>query len=128
LESLIFAKDPIAASKLGHARGVALLVCARAQLSAYEYAPTLIKRAVTGTGRAEKHQVGQMIRILLKLESLPRADASDALAIALTHLQQVPVQLTQGRLSPASAGLMALLSTSAASGVRRGHKRRGSTV
>lgn len=87
IESLFFAKDAQAAAKLGHARGVALLVAARAGLAAYEYAPTLVKRTVAGMGRAEKSQVAQMVRLLLGLTEVPRADAADALAIAVTHLQ-----------------------------------------
>jgi crossover junction endodeoxyribonuclease RuvC len=87
IESLFFAKDAQAASKLGHARGVGLLVCARAGLPAYEYAPTRVKRTVTGAGRADKSQVAHMIRVMLGLAETPRADAADALAIAVTHLQ-----------------------------------------
>jgi len=87
IESLFFAKDASAAAKLGHARGVALLVCTRSGLSCFEYAPTLVKRTVAGQGRAEKAQVAQMIRIVLGLSEIPRFDASDALAVAVTHLQ-----------------------------------------
>jgi len=87
IESLFFAKDASAAAKLGHARGVGLLVCARAGLGSFEYAPTRVKRTVTGAGRADKSQVAQMIRVLLGLTTLPPADAADALAIAVTHLQ-----------------------------------------
>lgn len=87
IESLFFAKDAQAASKLGHARGVALLVCSRAGLPSFEYAPTRVKRTVTGAGRAEKSQVAQMVRVILGLRELPPADAADALAIAMTHLQ-----------------------------------------
>jgi crossover junction endodeoxyribonuclease RuvC len=88
VETLFFAKDAQAAAKLGHARGVVLLVCARAGLAVYEYAPALVKRAVTGSGRAEKAQVAQMIRVVLGLPSAPPADAADALALAVTHLQR----------------------------------------
>lgn len=86
IESLFFAKDAQAAAKLGHARGVALLVCARAGLASFEYAPTRVKLSVAGTGRAEKSQVAQMIRVVLGLTELPRPDAADALAIAVTHV------------------------------------------
>jgi crossover junction endodeoxyribonuclease RuvC len=88
VEALFFAKDAQAAAKLGHARGVVLLVCARAGLEVYEYAPALVKRAVAGSGRAEKAQVAQMIRIVLGLSSAPSSDAADALALAVTHLQR----------------------------------------
>jgi crossover junction endodeoxyribonuclease RuvC len=87
IESLFFAKDAQAAAKLGHARGVALLVCARAGLASFEYAPARVKRTIAGAGRADKAQVAQMIRVVLGLGELPRADAADALAIAVTHLQ-----------------------------------------
>lgn len=87
IESLFFAKDAQAAAKLGHARGVALLVCARAGLPSFEYAPARVKRTVAGAGRAGKAQVAQMIRVVLGLSELPRPDAADALAIAVTHLQ-----------------------------------------
>ena len=90
VEALFFAKDAQAAAKLGHVRGVALLVCARAGLVVHEYAPALVKRAVAGSGRAEKGQVAQMIRVILGLPSAPPADAADALALAVTHLQKVP--------------------------------------
>jgi crossover junction endodeoxyribonuclease RuvC len=88
VEALFYAKDAQAAAKLGHARGVALLVCARAGLAVHEYAPALVKKAIVGNGRAEKEQVAQMIRVILGLPSLPPADAADALALAVTHLQK----------------------------------------
>jgi crossover junction endodeoxyribonuclease RuvC len=91
VEAIFFAKDAQAAAKLGHARGVALLVCARAGLALFEYPPALVKRAVTGHGRAEKGQVAQMIRVVLGLSALPPADAADALALAVAHLQHMPV-------------------------------------
>lgn len=87
IETLFFAKDASAAAKLGHARGVALLVCARLGLASFEYAPARVKRTVTGRGLADKAQVAQMIRIVLGLPAAPRSDAADALAIAVTHLQ-----------------------------------------
>lgn len=87
IESLFFAKDAQAAAKLGHARGVALLVCARSLLPSFEYAPARVKRTVAGAGRAEKGQVAEMVRVILGLPVVPKADAADALAIALTHLQ-----------------------------------------
>ena len=87
IESLFFAKDAQAAAKLGHARGVALLVVARSGLAAFEYAPARVKRTVAGAGRADKAQVAQMVRVMLGLREAPPADAADALAIAVTHLQ-----------------------------------------
>jgi len=91
VEALFFAKDAQAAAKLGHARGVALLVCARAGLEVFEYPPARVKLAVVGSGRADKAQVAQMIRVVLGLAALPPADAADALALAVTHLQHAPL-------------------------------------
>jgi crossover junction endodeoxyribonuclease RuvC len=102
VEALFYARDAQAAAKLGHARGVALLVCARAGLDVHEYAPALVKRAVAGSGRAEKVQVAQMIRVVLGLSSSPPGDAADALALAVTYLQHavLPTQPTgNSRLS-----------------------------
>lgn len=87
IEALFFAKDAQAAAKLGHARGVGLLVCARAGLPSFEYPPARVKRTVAGAGAADKAQVAQMVRVLLGLPGLPPPDAADALAIAVTHLQ-----------------------------------------
>jgi crossover junction endodeoxyribonuclease RuvC len=89
VEALFFAKDASAAAKLGHARGVALLVCARAGVDIYEYAPARVKLAVAGHGRAEKAQVAQMVRVVLGLATAPEADAADALALAIAHLQHI---------------------------------------
>lgn len=98
VESLFFAKDAQAAAKLGHARGVALLVCARAALRVFEYAPALVKRAIAGNGRADKAQVAQMVRVLLGLPEIPRADAADALAIAIVHCRRIPLPAQPGRV------------------------------
>src|SRR5579859_7546738 len=89
VEALFFAKDAQAAAKLGHARGVALLVCARAGLEVHEYAPARVKLALAGNGRAEKAQVAQMVRVVLGLHMAPKGDAADALALAIAHLQHI---------------------------------------
>ncbi len=91
VESLFFHKDPQAASKLGHARGVVLLCCARSGLDVAEYAPARVKRTVTGNGAADKRQVALLVRAMLALDSVPPSDAADALALALTHLRQAPL-------------------------------------
>jgi crossover junction endodeoxyribonuclease RuvC len=91
VEAIFFAKDAQAASKLGHARGVALLVCARAGLEIHEYAPARVKLAIAGNGRAEKAQVAQMVRVVLGLAVAPEADAADALAVAIAHLQHIRI-------------------------------------
>jgi len=86
IEDIFFARFPQAALMLGHARGVALLAAAQAGLSVSTYPPAVVKRAVVGSGRAEKQQVAILVGTLLGLRELPGEDATDALAIALTHL------------------------------------------
>lgn len=72
--------------KLGQVRGVAMLVAERAALETFEYSPRLVKQTVVGYGNAEKHQVQEMVRILLSLSSAPEPqDAADALAVAICH-------------------------------------------
>ncbi len=96
VETLFFHKDAQAASKLGHARGVVLLVLERAGIALAEYAPARVKQTVTGGGRAEKTQVAHMIKMLLNLRELPPADAADALALAVTHLRRAPIDARLG--------------------------------
>ncbi len=87
VENIFYARNVRSALKLGHARGVALLAAAEAGIPVVEYAPAEIKRAVVGYGRAEKHQVQQMIKLLLALEKAPSPhDVADALAVAICHL------------------------------------------
>lgn len=87
VETLFFHKDPQAAAKLGHARGVVLAVLARRGVTLFEYAPARVKRTIAGSGQAKKPQVAEMVRVLLALTQAPPADAADALALALTHLR-----------------------------------------
>ena len=77
--------DPRSALKLGQARGIVLLVPAKAGLLVAEYAPNLIKKSIVGAGRAEKIQVRKMIAVLLPKAAPETDDAADALAIAITH-------------------------------------------
>ena len=87
IEDVFYALNVKSALKLGQVRGVAMLAAASAGLEVAEYSPLSIKSAVVGYGRAEKHQVQQMVRQLLQLEEIPEpADAADALAIAICHL------------------------------------------
>ncbi len=87
VEEAFYAVNVKSALKLGHVRGVALLVAARAGLPIYEYSPLEVKSATVGYGRAEKHQVQQMVRVILKLPKVPEPhDAADALAIAICHI------------------------------------------
>ena len=86
IEELFFNTNAKTALVVGQARGVALLVAAQKQLPIAAYTPLQVKIAVTGYGRAEKNQVGQMVKTILKLTSIPKPDdTADALAIALTH-------------------------------------------
>ena len=78
-------KNPQSTLKLGQARGVALMIAARADIEVGEYAPTLVKKAVVGTGGADKAQVHAMIQRLLPGASIAGPDAADALAVAITH-------------------------------------------
>jgi len=87
VEEIFFAKYANAALKLGHARGVALLVAAESGLDVHEYPPAIVKRTVVGRGAADKTQVGRLIKALLGLKEPPEEDAADALAVAITHIQ-----------------------------------------
>jgi crossover junction endodeoxyribonuclease RuvC len=91
IENVFHAVNVRSALKLGHARGVAMLAAVEAGCPVAEYAPTEIKRSVVGYGRADKHQVQQMIKLLLGLDQLPSPhDAADALAVAICHLHSLP--------------------------------------
>jgi crossover junction endodeoxyribonuclease RuvC len=89
IENLFYSVNARSALKLGHARGVAMLAAVEAGLAVVEYTPAEIKRAIVGYGRAEKPQVGQMVKLLLGLDRVPSPhDAADALAVAICHLHQ----------------------------------------
>lgn len=77
--------DGVATLKLGQARGVAMLVPARAGVPVGEYAPNAVKKAVVGVGHADKKQVQMMVKMQLPGISFAGADAADALAIAICH-------------------------------------------
>src|SRR5438093_7192996 len=86
IESVFFATNVRSALKLGHARGVAMLAAVEAHVPVVEYTPAEIKRAVVGYGRAEKHQIQQMVKLMLGLPVPPSPhDAADALAVAVSH-------------------------------------------
>ena len=87
IEDVFYAVNVKSALKLGHVRGVAMLVAAQAGLEVIAYSPLSIKSAVVGYGRAEKSQVQMMVTRLLDLPAVPEpADVADALAIAICHL------------------------------------------
>ena len=85
VEEVFVNMNPQSTLKLGQARGVVLLSAARHGLEVGEYAPTLVKKAVVGTGGAEKAQVHAMVARLLPGAKIAGADAADALAVAITH-------------------------------------------
>lgn len=85
VEEVFVNKNPQSTLKLGQARGVCLLALARAGLPVSEYATRLVKKAIVGTGAAEKTQVQAMLRVLLPGVKLAGADAADALAVAIAH-------------------------------------------
>ena len=84
-EEVFVNQNPASTLKLAHARGVALMCAARAGLGVGEYAPTLVKKAVVGTGGASKDQVHAMVSRLLPGANIAGPDAADALAVAITH-------------------------------------------
>jgi crossover junction endodeoxyribonuclease RuvC len=83
IEDVFHARNARSALVLGEARGVALLAAAQAGVRIRSFAPSVIKQAVTGTGRAEKEQVGRMVSVLLGIRVEGKLDASDALAAAI---------------------------------------------
>ncbi len=85
VEEVFVNKNPQSTLKLGQARGVCLLALARAGLPISEYATRLVKKAIVGTGAADKAQVQAMLRVLLPGVKLAGADAADALAVAIAH-------------------------------------------
>ena len=93
--------NPTSTLKLGQARGICLLVPARAGLTVGEYAPNAIKKAIVGTGHAEKAQIHHMVRILLPKAEFDGDDPADALAIAICHAHHR--QTPQARLDRAAA-------------------------
>lgn len=97
IEELFFSKNVTTAVAVGQARGVALLVAAQHGIPVSEYKPMQVKQAVHGYGLATKPQVGEMVRVLLRLATVPTPDdAADAAAIAICHLNM----LTPDRLLP----------------------------
>jgi crossover junction endodeoxyribonuclease RuvC len=85
VEEIFVNKNPQSTLKLSQARGVILMIAARSGLAVGEYAPRLVKKAVVGTGAAEKAQVHAMVARLLPGVTIAGPDAADALAVAITH-------------------------------------------
>ena len=93
IEEAFYATNVSVALKLGQVRGVVMLAGEKAGIEIAEYAPRLIKQTVAGFGNAEKHQVQEMVRVLLRMKETPQPhDAADALAIAICHFHHAGVQ------------------------------------
>jgi crossover junction endodeoxyribonuclease RuvC len=85
VEATFVNKDATATLKLGQARGIAMVVPAKAGVPVAEYAPNLVKKSIVGVGHGDKAQVRMMVGVLLPKANPPTDDAADALAIAVTH-------------------------------------------
>ncbi len=93
VEDVFVAKNAQSSLKLGQARGAILLTVAQAGLPVAEYTPLEVKQSAVGYGRADKEQVQQMVKVLLRLKEIPTPDdAADALAIAICHHHSVKVR------------------------------------
>ena len=97
VEDVFSHQNPRSALALAQARGMVLAVVGLAGLSVASYPPASVKKAVSGSGRADKDQVARMVQVLIGLGSLPKADATDALAVAITHgrtVRTTPARMT----------------------------------
>ncbi len=93
IEQPFVAKNARSALAIGRAQAVAILAAAKSGIPSYEYTPTQVKQKATDYGASSKEQVQEMVRILLGLAQSPQPlDTSDALAVAICHLQEVHVQ------------------------------------
>jgi crossover junction endodeoxyribonuclease RuvC len=98
IESAFYGKNAQSALKLGHARGVSILAAVKNEIPTTEYSPREIKKAIVGNGNASKEQVQFMVKSLLQLtRGTMVLDASDALAIALCHLNRIVTPTTKHR-------------------------------
>jgi crossover junction endodeoxyribonuclease RuvC len=120
VERVFFAKNAVSSLKLGQARGVVIVSGALQGLEIVEYSPTEVKRAVVGSGTADKDQVARVLEMILGRQDFSTADSSDALALAVCHGQQflgrpmasrqlVQVMSTSRKASKKGKGLAALL-------------------
>ncbi|HSW81354.1 MAG TPA: crossover junction endodeoxyribonuclease RuvC [Candidatus Saccharimonas sp.] len=91
VEKLFFARNVTTAMSVAQARGVVLLVAQQYNLPVFEYTPMQIKQSLTGYGKADKKQMQEMVKIVLKLQEVPKPDdCADAIAAALTHAATNP--------------------------------------
>ncbi len=92
VEKLFFNTNVTTAMTVGQARGVIILSAVEADLPVFEYTPLQVKQAIVGYGRAEKKQVQELVKMLLKLKEVPKPDdVADALAIAMTHAHSAAI-------------------------------------
>jgi crossover junction endodeoxyribonuclease RuvC len=99
VEETFVNRDPQSALKLGHARGIALVVPALAGIEVNEYAANLVKKTVVGAGHAEKAQIAMMVKVLLPRSDALTTDAADALAVAICHAQHRGAKALAARLA-----------------------------
>lgn len=92
IEDVFVSKNVNSGLKLGQARGALIAACGECDLRVSPYAPTMVKQAVVGFGRAEKEQVQHMVRVLLHPPEPLAEDAADALAVAICHAHHAPMQ------------------------------------
>jgi crossover junction endodeoxyribonuclease RuvC len=93
VEELFFGRNVTTAVTVGQARGVVLLALAQAGLPAFDYKPAQVKQALVGYGGADKAQIQEMVRLMLRLPEIPRPDdAADAVAVAICHLHSARLQ------------------------------------
>ncbi|MGZ3579420.1 MAG: crossover junction endodeoxyribonuclease RuvC [Syntrophales bacterium] len=91
VEDVFYGRNIKSLIRQGETRGVVILAGAWRRIPVYEYTPLEVKKAVVGYGRAEKHQIQNMVKAILNLSDLPPADGADALAIAICHLNSLKV-------------------------------------
>jgi crossover junction endodeoxyribonuclease RuvC len=94
IEETFVNKNAMSSLKLGHARGALMLTVSSTGIPLFEYAATLVKKSVTGVGRAEKNQVAMMVKQLMPLAKIDSEDAADALAVAICHTSHITFNRT----------------------------------
>ncbi len=101
VEDTFYAVNVGVALKLGQVRGIMLLLAEQRGIEIAEYAPRLVKQTVVGYGNAEKHQVQEMVKVLLRMKTVPTPhDAADALAIAICHFHHAGIKERIDRATP----------------------------
>jgi len=98
IEDVFMSKNAASALKLGQARGALIAACADSHLDIATYSPTLIKKSLSGFGRADKKQMQYMVGMLLAIKEPVQEDAADALAVAICHAHHCPMQSQSKRL------------------------------